>query len=146
MDGQSVATMDNTTLCLDTSALIAFLKGREPAATAVAQAIQDWACFTTSITAYELLFGIARAQKQIGEEELLGVMTIVPLDESSARRAATLHDQLIRRNEDIGVKDVLIAAICLSHSLPLLTLNEKHFSRVPELQMLTPDNLLAQKT
>lgn len=73
-------------------------------------------------------------------------MTIVPLDETSARRAATLHDQLIRRNEDIGVKDVLIAAMCLTHSLPLLTLNEKHFSRVPELQTLTPDNFITQKT
>jgi tRNA(fMet)-specific endonuclease VapC len=140
-----MAIMDTSAFCLDTSALIAFLKGREPGATAVSQAIQESTCYTTSVTAYELLFGLVRAQKQIGEEELLGSMTILPFDETSARCAATLHDVLIRRNEDIGVKDVLIAAICLAHKLPLLTLNEKHFSRVPELQVFTPEQFLMQK-
>lgn len=38
----------------------------------------------------------------------------------------------------------LIAAICLEHSLPLLTLNERHFSRVPGLQVLTPDTFFTQ--
>jgi len=137
--------MDSPALCLDTSVLIAFLKGREPAAAAVAQAIQARACYATSITAYELLFGLVRAQKQIGEEELLGALAIAPFDETAARRAAILHDQLIRRNEDIGVKDVLIAAICLARALPLLTLNERHFARVPELQVFTPESFLAQK-
>lgn len=53
-----------------------------------------------------------------------------------------MDDELIRRNQDIGVKDVLIAAICLERSLPLLTLNERHFSRVSGLKVLTPDTLL----
>jgi len=50
----------------------------------------------------------------------------------------TLHDALIRRNEDIGVKDVLIAAACLVNDVPLLTSNEHHFRRVPELTVITP--------
>ncbi len=136
--------MDDAALCLDTSALIAFLKGREPGASAVEQAVNRRPCFVTAITVYELLFGVARAQKQIGEEALLGMLTILPFDDGTARRAAKLHDALIRRNEDIGVKDVLIAAICLENSIPLLTLNERHFARVPELQVVTPDSLLAQ--
>jgi len=49
---------------------------------------------------------------------------------------------LIRRNEDIGIKDVLVASVCLEHSLPLLTLNERHFSRVPGLRVLTPADLM----
>lgn len=136
--------METFALCLDTSALIAYLKGREPAATAVACAVQEWLCFVTAITVYELLFGLARAQKAIGEEDLLDVLDVLPLDRAAARRAAILHDALIRRNEDIGIKDVLIAAICLEHSLPLLTLNERHFSRVPGLRVLTPSDLLAR--
>ena len=135
--------MDLTKLCLDTSVLIAYLKGREPGAAAVERAVKDYACHVTGITVYELLFGVARAQKQIGEESLLAVLQVLPLDDAAARRAAILHDQLIRRNEDIGVKDVLIAAICLDHNLPLLTLNERHFSRVSGLQVLKPEDLLA---
>jgi predicted nucleic acid-binding protein len=38
---------------------------------------------------------------------------------------------------DLGIKDVLIAAICLEHELPLLTLNEDHFQRVSELTVVT---------
>jgi len=134
--------MDGHSLCLDTSALIAFLKGREPAATVVAQAVQKYRCAVTAVTVYEILFGIARAQREVGEEELLGVLDVLPLDGAAARRAAHLHDWLIRRNEDIGIKDVLIASICLEHSLPLLTLNERHFSRVPGLRVLTPTDLI----
>jgi len=136
--------MDDTRLCLDTSALIAYLKGREPGAAAVERAVKNYACYVTAITVYELLFGVARAQKQIGEEALLGVMSVAPFDDAAARRAARLHADLISRNEDIGVKDVLIAAICLEHSLPLLTLNERHFLRVLALRLLTPETFLAE--
>ena len=129
--------MDLTRICIDTGPLIAFLKGRNPGAAAVERAVQQLDCFVTVVTAYELLFGVARARRQIGEDALLGNMHSLPLDIASARRAAQLHDELIRRNQDIGIKDVLIAAICLEHELPLLTLNEEHFRRVSELTVVT---------
>ncbi|MBX7233658.1 MAG: type II toxin-antitoxin system VapC family toxin [Caldilineales bacterium] len=125
-------------LCIDTGPLIAFLKGRDPGATAVERAVQKLDCFVTTITAYELLFGVARTRRQIGEEALLGTMQSAPLDITAARRAAQIHDELIRHNQDIGIKDVLIAAICLEHRLPLLTMNQRHFGRVPGLVVVTP--------
>ncbi|MBI5054152.1 MAG: type II toxin-antitoxin system VapC family toxin [Chloroflexi bacterium] len=136
--------MDELSLCLDTSVLIAFLKGRESGASAVERAIKNYACITTAITVYELLFGVARAQREIGEDALLDMITVLPLDGVSARRAARLHADLIRGNEDVGIKDVLIAAICLEHSLPILTLNDKHFNRVAGLKVFTPENFLRQ--
>lgn len=48
--------MDDTQLCLDTSVLIAYLKGREPGAAAVEKAVKEYACHVTAITVYELLF------------------------------------------------------------------------------------------
>lgn len=134
--------MDLSRVCIDTGPLIAFLKGRNPGATAVERAVQELDCFVTVITVYELLFGVARARRQIGEDALLGTMHSLPLDIAAARRAAQLHDELIRRNQDIGIKDVLIAAICLEHELPLLTLNEEHFRRVSELTVVTVAELV----
>ncbi len=136
--------MDDSHLCLDTSVLIAYLKDRQPSASAVRRAIQERVCHITTISVYELLFGLARSRKRIGEEDLLSLMSIAAFDEPAARRAANLHADLIQRNQDIGVKDVLIAAICLEKSLPILTTNDRHFGRVPELQVLTPNALLAQ--
>lgn len=134
--------MDDSQLCLDTSVLIAYLKGREPGAAAVEKAVKEYACYVTTITVYELLFGVARAKKEIGEQALLGVMTVLPFSDSAARRAANLHADLISRNQDIGIKDVLIAAICLEHALSVLTTNRQHFSRVPGLRVITPSELI----
>ncbi len=133
--------MEVSRICIDTGPLIAFLKGRNPGAAAVERAVREMDCFVTAITAYELLYGVARARREIGEDALLGTMQALPLDMAAARRAAALHDALIRRNQDIGIKDVLIAAICLEHDLPLLTLNELHFDRVPGLTVLTPQRI-----
>ncbi len=41
---------------------------------------------------------------------------------------------------------VLIAAICLEYGLPLLTLNDRHFTRVPGLTVLTPDAFLKARS
>ena len=90
--------MDLTRLCIDTGPLIAFLKGRNPGAAAVERAVREMDCCVTAITAYELLFGVARARRQIGEDALLGTLQTLPLDIAAARRAAQLHDELIRHN------------------------------------------------
>jgi len=58
-------------ICLDTSVLIGFLKARQPANAAVKRAITEQVCFVAAMSAYELLFGVARARKSIGEEALL---------------------------------------------------------------------------
>ena len=135
--------MDITSLCLDTNLLIEYLKGREPGASAVEKAVKEVLCSITAISIYELLFGKARANKDIGEDALLKMLTVLPLNKTSAKRAAVLHDTLIRQNKDIGLRDVLIAAICLEHQIPLLTINEKHFARVPGLKMITVTQFLA---
>jgi tRNA(fMet)-specific endonuclease VapC len=88
--------MDNPALCLDTNLLIDYLKGREPGATAVEKAVKETVCSVTAITTYELLFGKARANKDIGEDALLSMLTVLPLNEAAAKCAAGLHDTLIR--------------------------------------------------
>lgn len=135
--------MEITELCIDTGPLIAYLRGQEPGATAVEISVRSYRCLVASITAYELLFGASRARRKVGEEALLGNMTVLPFDESAARRAAALHDHLIRSNSDIGIKDVLIAATCLENSVPILTLNRKHFARVPGLVVLSVEDVAA---
>ncbi|MEA3340565.1 MAG: type II toxin-antitoxin system VapC family toxin [Chloroflexota bacterium] len=138
-----MVVVDDSRLCLDTDVLIAYLKGREPGASAVEIVAKEYACCVASITAYELLFGVARAKKEIGEQALLGIMTILALSGAAARRAANLHADLVSRNQDIGIKDVFIAAICLEHAIPILTANERHFSRVRGLRVITPSQLVS---
>ncbi|MCS6847731.1 MAG: type II toxin-antitoxin system VapC family toxin [Anaerolineae bacterium] len=134
--------MESIRLCLDSSLLIGYLRNREPEASATVHALRRYPCYVASITVYEILFGAARARRQIDENKLLAPFVVLPLDEKSARLAAHLHDGLIRQNADIGIKDVLIAAICLSHGVALLTANYEHFRRVSPLHVLRPDEIL----
>lgn len=136
--------MDSNRLCLDTNTLIDYLKGREPGASAVEKAVKTYTCYVTAITVYELLFGVARAKKEIGEQALLGVMSVLPFDEGIAKRAAELHAELISQNQNIGIKDVFIAATCLEVDIALLTANERHFSRVLGLTVITPAGLITE--
>jgi len=135
--------MDTPRLCLDTRLLITYLRGREPGASATLRAVRDYSCSVSAITVYELLFGLARAQKSIGEADLLSLMSALPFDEAAARRTATLHHELLSNGLDIGIKDTMIAATALEHNLPLLTLNERHFVRVPSLQVISVEQFLA---
>jgi len=133
--------MENSRICLDTNMLISYLKERNPDASAVEKAVRQYNCYITAITVYELLFGVYRAGKEIGESAILDVMLVLPLNSAAARRAAILHSELISRNQDIGIKDVFIAAICLEHNIPLLTANERHFRRVNGLNVVSPRSL-----
>lgn len=137
-----MAVLETKRIRIDSSALIAYLRNREPGATAVERAVQTTLCFVAAITVYELIFGLARSGQPIGEDELLGAMTILPMDEAVARRAAFLHNSLLKSGQDIGIKDVLVAASCLTHQIPLLTLNDRHFVRVPGLDVITPSEFI----
>lgn len=133
-------------LCIDTNILIDYLKGREPVASALTQVVKTHNCFVTSITTYELLFGVTRAKKEIGEHDLLGAFSPLAFDRASASRASLLHTELLSLNKNIGLKDIFIASICLVHGLPILTSNVKHFSRVPNLNIITPAEILTRQT
>lgn len=141
-----MATVDLPRICLDTGPLIQYLRGREPGASAVEKAVRGSACHLTSITADELLFGAARARRRLDEQDLPGVMVVLPFDVSGAQRAAQLHAELIGRPQDVGVKDVLTAAICLEHALPLLTMNARHFERIPSLRIFSVEEFVQEES
>lgn len=130
--------METRRLVIDSSVLIAYLRGQPDSLAALRGIIANHIGFVAAISVYELLFSTARTRKPISEEKLLAPLIILPLDENCARVAARLHASLIQQNQDIGIKDVLIAATCLAHELPLVTLNQSHFSRVPSLTVITP--------
>lgn len=130
-------------LCLDTGLLIQYLRRTSPGREATKAALHDFECTVTVFTVYELMLGSERTGRDIGEADLLAVLEILPFDEDTARRAAQLQSALISRNQRIGILDMLIAAICLTHNLPLLTLNARDFSRVPDLTILTPEDVLS---
>jgi predicted nucleic acid-binding protein len=92
--------------------------------------------YISAMTLYEVEFVYERDKRPSELSELLPFLKLLPIDDPTARQAASLHSDLIAQNKDIGIRDVFIASTALVHQLPLLTLNIKHFERVPALSLI----------
>jgi tRNA(fMet)-specific endonuclease VapC len=68
-------------------------------------------------------------------DTLLAVVTVLPLDLASARRAAEMSSSLLRTGKGIGPTDTLIAGIALANRATLVIHNTKEFRRVRGLDL-----------
>lgn len=60
----------------------------------------------------------------------------MPLDEVSVDTAISLNNTLKKKRKQIDLADLFIAATAVAYSLPLATLNKKHFDRIDTLQLI----------
>ncbi len=101
--------------------------------------------YMSAITVSELLVGVHHANSEIRRlkrsahiEGLIAVINILDFDIKVARVHAEISASLAKKHTFIGAHDLLIAATALTHGCAVLTYNEKEFSRVPRLTVLTP--------
>ena len=120
----------------DTDVLIDALAGRQPVTDAVARALRQGRLATTSVNAFELWSGSTSDAQHSKVSALLAATRILNLDAGAARRAASARLQLEASGRPIGMADYLIAGVCLSRGLPLLTRNRRHFERVEGLELV----------
>lgn len=65
---------------------------------------------------------------------MLPNLTVLAFDTAAARRYGEIRAALERLGTPIGDADMRIAATALSRGLRVVTGNERHFRRVPELE------------
>lgn len=117
----------------DTDVLIDALRGRDPSAKRVAEAIRARSLATTAVTVFELLSGARTRSEKV--EQLLRPIPVLALDDDASRIAASLRLDFEGKGKGIGMADYLIAAICLKGSHKLLTRNMAHFARIAALAL-----------
>ncbi|HWP85247.1 MAG TPA: type II toxin-antitoxin system VapC family toxin [Terriglobia bacterium] len=87
----------------------------------------------------EFRYGILESRRQAAYErwlaELLLSCRILDLTEETAKLYAQLRLQLKENGRPIPSNDLWIAALCLQHSLPLLS-RDRHFDYVKGIQRL----------
>ena len=121
-------------LCLDTDTVIDYLRRRSDV---LERALSRFDCALTAVTVYELEIGLMRSPRQQSLfDDLLSILTVLPLDRDAARAAAKIYNSLRTRGLLIGVPDTLIAGTCVFQGLPLLTRNVKHYARVDGLVVI----------
>ncbi len=122
--------------CLDSDALIAILRNSAGARELAEMLDRRGNAATTSISVFEVLFGAkksGRIENVREAERLLDKLRILPFDDQAADRASTIHSELVKKGQQVDLRDMFIGSIAITHRASLVTRNVKHFSKIPEL-------------
>ena len=126
----------STKLVLDTSAVLAFFQGSEPAKDAMNRAE---VVYLPSISAGELYFGARRcsrpAQEEAKIEALVNQTQALHIDHGTARIYAAVIHQLESQGKRIPLNDIWIAALTMQHGCSLLA-RDAHFARIEGLNII----------
>ena len=123
------------TYLLDSSVLIDALNGRNGRPELLTQISQQdilLACCAVNVT--EVYMGM-RTTEETKTKKFLRSLEFYPVTWEIAQLAGDLFRQWRQKGLTLGLADVTIAAVALTHKLVLVTDNRKHFP-MPELQIL----------
>lgn len=93
------------------------------------------------ITLGELLYGVNKspdsssARSQVYKLVEALSIKIIPISQSIVERFSKLKVELEKKGIKLADFDLLIAATALEHDLILVTVNNRHFSRIPHLKL-----------
>ncbi len=125
-------------VAVDADVIIDYFQGVEPGASAVARLLDEARLGLATPTVFELAGGVATARQQADLELLIRAAEILELDTAGALEAGRIYRQLKATGALIGRLDILLAGICLSRSISVLTRNADHLGRVTGLTVVTP--------
>lgn len=124
---------------IDTDILSYFFKGNST----VIKHFESYLNFFDSIeicliSYYEIASGLL-AKKAIHQlqlfEQFVDENKVIPLTEKSAKISAELYATLRQEGKPLDDIDLLIAGVAIENELVLVTNNEKHFGRIPNLKI-----------
>jgi len=129
--------MEKERLCIDTDVCVDFLRKKNPGFNLFTKVFNRYEPCITAITAFELYLGHTKMKRRERIDDFINQFIILPFDLKASEVSAKIQSALDEKGEGIGIPDTLIAGICISNQVPLLTLNKKHFSRITGLKLIT---------
>ena len=123
-------------LILDTNAFSAFADGQASVTDIVGRAER---LAVPVIVLGEYRYGIAQSRHKTSYEswlkEWIAMVPVLNIDEETTHPYAAIYLELKKKGKPIPANDLWIAALCLQHSLPLLS-QDRHFDLVSGLRRL----------
>lgn len=125
-------------ILLDTNICIYIINQKPPSVLDRFKSFSAGEVGVSSVVAAELAFGVQKTGSMRNRQALelfLAPLTIAPFDAGCIWTYAALRAQLEKLGQPIGSLETMIAAQALALDLPLVTNNQKEFSRVPGLRL-----------
>lgn len=123
---------------LDTNTLSDLIRNPRGALLRRLSSTEPDAICTSIVVACEMRFGARRKGSDVltnRVEQLLGTLTVLPLDKPADLHYADIRTALERAGTPIGNHDLFIAAHARSRDVTLVTHNVREFERVPGLRV-----------
>jgi tRNA(fMet)-specific endonuclease VapC len=135
--------METVKVVIDTDLLIDLLRKQKQATEFITKLEEkNYLLATTAVNIFELHHG---AHKSVESEKniqaiqvLISRLSILPFTSKAAQKAGHIYAQLERQGQPIGLRDTFIAAIALTRECSLATRNQAHFSKISDLEIITP--------
>jgi len=134
---------------LDTDVIIDYLK-RSPDSDAkqlfLAVKTRKLTIYMTPITVFELYRGARlspKPERSLEEVKILqSYIDVLPFTKETAEIASEICVSLEKRGEPLEIRDLFIGASARMYGIPLTTRNIIHFERIPDVEVITPRDLL----
>ena len=128
--------MTEAACIIDTSILIDFLRGNEIAKNWI-NGFPTGELAISVVTAAELIAGCRNGREQKQVEKEIALYPIVYISGAVSATALEWYRQF-HLSHNAGFLDCLIGASAYHNGLAVFTLNDKHFSPLPDLQVKRP--------
>lgn len=132
--------METKTVLLDSSIIIEYFRKENKSKSILYKWSERYHFCISTITVFEIKIGL-KTERQWNDYKILTKnIEILPIDELCINEAVTIYHDLREQNNLIELSDLLIAATGISNSLPLATLNLKHFEKMEDIELVSSQN------
>lgn len=122
-------------MVVDSGVFIEHLRAKDKLSTTLYKVSTKNGLYISAVTLYELYMGATTDDKIRDVNTITSFFTTLPFTDTVAQKAAQLYHELRLKNKMIEFRDIFIAATCLVHEMPIVTLNKKHFKRIEGLKI-----------
>lgn len=129
--------METRTVLLDSSIIIEYFRKEKKSKSILYQLSGIYRFCLSTITIFEIKIGLKSERQWNDYRTLIKDIEILPIDEFCVDEAVKIYHHLKEQNKLIELADLLIAATAISNSLPLATLNTRHFENIKDIKLLS---------
>ncbi len=122
-----------TRICLDSDVMFDFLKGNKATVEKIRHYVEHEDLSITAVTFFELVSSIKRKGRVL---RILDSLTLLPFDKEAALRANRLYESLQKKKAEVGMRELVNAAICVNNEALLYTKNRAPYEGIDGLKFI----------